>query len=171
MKLYFNLNDNQFDTNLPEVMQIWLKQSIDLTDDTIPLLNKGLSLINNTPESIPTFIDYVLSEHCSDLVGLNPFEAIINILNNRVFSFSGTAEIEIGEYYAENFPELYDKYVENNKDFGERICSDMTMFGEWVLNYSGRVICEEFSNNTTYDYTDCVSYDTIEEIRSELSKF
>ena len=88
MKLYFKVNGNKFDTNLPMEMQYWLSECVELTDEILELLDETLAVINSNEEYVVKFIASGLGKYThGQKYVYSPFDAAINALENRLFSF------------------------------------------------------------------------------------
>ena len=179
MKLYFTKKGTEFDTNLPEEMQIWLRDALrlngiaELTDDVLDVLNIALAKVNASGKQ-DLFSAYKLNcvdagkngEFCS-----SPFDAAIYALNDSIIVIDGYSEETIGEYYRENMPELLDEYIdimeEDGVDFDE---DDMMEFGSWIIESETREIFQDADEDKSYDFTDCNFHHSLAQIKEELDK-
>ena len=172
MKLYFKVNGNKFDTNLPMEMQYWLSECVELTDEILELLDETLAVINSNEEYVVKFIAYGLGKYThGQKYVYSPFDAAINALENRLFSFEGITEYDIGNFYAENFSEYMDEYIdimqEDEEDFDEEEVN-LEGFGNWILECEVRDLIEDVDNDLTYDMTDCRCNAPLDELRKVL---
>ena len=179
MELYFTKKGTEFDTNLPEEMQIWLRDALrlngiaELTDDVLDVLNIALAKVNVSGKQ-DLFSAYKFNcvdagkngEFCS-----SPFDAAIYALNDSIIVIDGYSEETIGEYYRENMPELLDEYIdimeEDGVDFDE---DDMMEFGSWIIESETREIFQDADEDKSYDFTDCNFHHSLAQIKEELDK-
>ncbi len=177
MELYFNLKDDQFDTNLPEEMQIWLRNCIELTDEVLNLLKQILDVINKDEEWIKKFIAFSLmslSMGKEDEYCCSPFDAAFNVLGNKIICLNTISEFEIGEYYAAN-SFLLDEYMdilaeETETEFDEGEI-DLEAFGSWIIESESREIYFDYEKRLTYDFTLCEIDCSLDKVRNLLSRF
>ena len=172
MKLYFKVNGDKFDTNLPTEMQYWLSECIELTDEVLELLDKTLSVINSDEEYIVKFIASGLGKYThGEKYVYSPFDAAINALENRLFSFEGITDYDIGNFYAENFSQYMDEYIEMMQDEYEDFDEDevdLEEFGPWKLAGEVRNLYEDVNNDLTYDMSDCKCCAPLDDLRKVL---
>lgn len=179
MELYFKKNGTEFDTNLPEEMQIWLRDALrlngikELTDDVVDLLNTALAKVNASGKQ-ELFLAYRLysinagknGEFCS-----SPFDAAIYALKGSFIVIDSYSEEGVGEYYRDNMPELLDRYIdimeEDGVDFDE---DDMMEFGIWIIDTEAREIYQDAGEDKSYDFTDCDFHQSLAQIKEELDK-
>lgn len=175
MKLYFRNSRKGFSTNLPEEMQVWLNDCIKhigvetLSDDVVSLLHIGLEMVNVKKMS-EDFVNYKYNSYNGGTKGawcVSPFEAIINVLKGNMITIASTSDEVIGEYYCTNFPELYDEFVETADDCGYD-ASSVEDFGCWLQDCEARGLVFSDDEDKAFDFDDCKSFSTLEQIKSEL---
>lgn len=171
MKLYFKVNGNKFDTNLPIEMQTWFSEN-KLTEEILELLDKTLAVINTDEEYIEKYISCTVAGcmHGEKAV-CSPFDAAINTLENRLFWFEGISGYQIGKFYADNFPQYLDEFIEmmqeDDEDFDENDV-DLEEFGYWIDEGEVRELCQDDENDMTYDITDCRTFAPLDDLRKVL---
>lgn len=177
MELYFERNGKSFDTNLPEEMQNWLSDCIELTDDVLDLLDKSLAVINREEETVKMFLGCRFASEPNSKNGkpcYSPFDATANVLEGNIFCISGTSYFEIGDDYYMNFGAVVDDYIEymedEDEDFDEEEL-DYDEFGEWICNRSDRIIVRDGDAGLTYDLTSCETSYSLEDVRNLISEY
>lgn len=179
MKLYFTKKGTEFDTNLPEEMQIWLRDALrlngiaELTDDVLDVLNIALAKVNASGKQ-DLFIAYKNNcvnagkngEFCS-----SPFDAAIYSLNESFIVIDSYSEEGVGEYYRDNMPELLDEYIDTMEEDGVEFDEDdMSEFGSWIIDCEVREIFQDADEDKSYDFTDCNFHNSLAQIKEELDK-
>ena len=175
MKLYFRNSRKGFSTNLPEEMQVWLKDCIKhigvktLSYDVVSLLHIGLEMVNVKNKS-QDFVNYKYNSYNGGADGawcVSPFEAIINVLKGNMITIASTSDEAIGKYYRTNFPELYHKFIKTAYDCGYDD-SSVEDFGCWLQDCEARGLVFSDDEDKAFDFDDCKSFSTLEQIKSEL---
>lgn len=177
MELYFNLKGTEFDTNIPEEMQIWLRDALymigekTLTNEIVDLLKLALKKVNDNKVQ-DLFIAYRHNAvnagkdgaYCS-----SPFDAATNAINGTFIVIDDCSDETIGEYYRENFSELYDEYLELIEEDEYVDPDDMMEFGSWIIDFSGREIYQVEEEDKSYDFTDYKYFNSLAKIKDEFA--